>query len=172
MVELDRFIRAFDRAIRAEMDSMRAQLGAFEFPLGSPTPSDDSAGEQCYAFDLPLSDEKLHVGVECTLRCSAGEQPVKIRSMDAQRLVLQCERAPDPTDGPCVLIVYPWFLYQRLLSSLHALGENDTFFPTSALRLFGKVPVDLSHETGPQLNHEGLNSSQRSAIEQIGRAHV
>ena len=123
MVELDRFIRAFDRAIRAEMDSMRAQLGAFEFPLGSPTPSDDSAGEQCYAFDLPLSDEKLHVGVECTLRCSAGEQPVKIRSMDAQRLVLQCERAPDPTDGPCVLIVYPWFLYQRLLSSLHALGE-------------------------------------------------
>lgn len=172
MVELDRFIQAFDRAIRAEMDSMRAQLGAFEIPLVNPVPSDDDGQEHCYAFDLAQSKDKLEVGLECALRCQAGQQLVKIRSIDDRCLVLQCERAPEAEGAACMLIVYPWFLYQSLLASLHSLYRHDAFYPTSALRLFGKAPIDPSHESGMQLDHGDLNASQLGAVELCCRSNA
>jgi hypothetical protein len=156
---LSRFVAAFKRGIEREVAAMRTSSETFELPL--------AAGEQLdahrYAFELAETSDRLAAGSECALRTPRGEQRVTIERCDGARLVVTSEAAIDLAAHPLVLVVAPWFLYDRLVL---ALGELDADrHPVSlALALFGKRPPRRT-AAALRCDHAALNPSQRAAVQ-------
>ena len=61
-------------------------------------------------------------------------------------------------------MIYPAFLLERLQRALLALLDEDTYYVTSAIRLFGKLAAEQQPQP-PLLEHGRLNPSQRRAIQ-------
>lgn len=174
---LARFVETFRKAIRLEMDAMRERLGPFEVVLGggravgteengpqSALGTEQSARRYTYAFAVLESNDKLLAGTECTLRCGATEMLVTVEHFDrtAVRLKAPARIALDST--PIVLVIYPWFLYEKLISSLERLQEEpDTYCIQSALRTFGKAPVHRVFSPS-RCQCPDLNESQQRAV--------
>jgi Superfamily I DNA and RNA helicases and helicase subunits len=171
--ELTSFTRAFVKALRIEMDAMRQRLGPFEIPVepGSALPAsmatkaEGDASSPHYRFRALSPSDKLSAGVECSLRSSSGEELVTILEADGSDLALELQR-PFSGAGPCSLVIYPWFLYEKLIAALEALPDSEDSFPESALAAFGKRPTHCATETEPPLllDHMGLNDSQLAAL--------
>lgn len=179
---LERFVHSFQKAIRAEMEAMRSRLGPFEVPLASAhqsgevestsPPADTEDSRFLYVFILPLPSDKVVAGIECSLRGEREEHLVTILQVEAQVVHLSCpEKLLFPTDS-FILVVYPWFLYEKLLLCLDDLAQNpSSYCIESALALFGKRAP--SHRKGsPILPHAGLNSSQKKAVELCCRSDL
>lgn len=166
---LARFIQSFQRAIGAEMDAMRASLGPFEVVLGTGRAAgvaeEDAARPHLYDFGLPGANDKLAVGLECSLRTEQSECLVTIIQLEPGALRLTSPTEIRLDQGPCTLVLYPWFLYERLLSALGSLTVAPDLYPQSSLRLFGRLPVTTTDRT-VVLPHPELNASQRRAVEQ------
>jgi superfamily I DNA and/or RNA helicase len=163
---LERFIRSFQKAITAEMAAMRQRLGPFEVPLGQGRSLDPTEGEpgRSYTFKVLQPNDKLVLQAECTLRYGAGEILVTITDLHQDEVTLRSERPIGLTYDDYTLVIYPWFLYEKLQLGLESLLDADTFYVDNALLLFGhgqprRQPQPL------QLSHLGLNASQARAVQ-------
>jgi len=171
--QLDRFIDTFSKAIRGEMESMRKQLGSFEIPLGIGQQGDTNAPQKhAYHFSLPAANDKLHPGLECTLRSEKSEFLVQINQVDANSIELECDESLPLDDRSHILVIYPWFLYEKLLATLDALRDSTEFNIDSAMRLFGKCSPQLDTNEKAQLQHPNLNPSQLRAIDLCCRSNL
>ncbi len=161
---LRRFTDTFLRAIDAEMRAMRDRLGPFEIQLANGRREGDPDQEDAglYAFDLLSTDEKLVPQLECTLRGDAGEQLVTVIAVDAREVVIQTSKEIR-MDRNYSLVIYPWFLYERLKEALDGLPESTRHRPKGALRLFGKLPATRV-PCELLADHEELNGSQTAAV--------
>lgn len=169
---LDRFIDSFLRAIDVEMDAMRERMGPFEVPLAQGHLLDRGNGGKgplLYRFGFLQSNDKLVLDAECTLVAGLQEHLVVITSIDGGDLVLRSEREEiDLSADTFSLVIYPWFLYQRLKVVLQSLSHDpDSYYTANALALFGKAPPrELPADPfAPQSQFADLNSSQLSALE-------
>lgn len=156
---LARFVAAFRRGIEGELAAMRESAEAFEIPL---TRGED-LGTRRYRFDLVAPTERLAPGTVCSLRAERGEQRVTVERCEGARVTLVATQPLDVTASPIVLVVAPWFLYDRLLN---ALGELDVsrHGVELALRLFGKLPA--TRVSAPlRCDHDALDASQRAAVQ-------
>lgn len=169
---LDRFIDSFLRAIDVEMDAMRERMGPFEVPLAQGHLLDRGNGGKgplLYRFGFLQSNDKLVLDAECTLVAGLQEHLVVITSIDGGDLVLRSEREEiDLSADAFSLVIYPWFLYQRLKVVLQSLSHDpDSYYTANALALFGKAPPrELPADPfAPQSQFADLNSSQLSALE-------
>ncbi|MBD3242865.1 MAG: AAA family ATPase [Chitinivibrionales bacterium] len=163
---LTRFIEAFRKAIRLEMDAMRERLGPFEAPLagGQLVRADDAAPAYTYRFTVLEPNEKLIAGTECTLRYGAAEMLVTVDRVDGALVQLRADSRIALDSDSIVLVIYPWFLYEKLISSLERLeNEPDEYCIQSALRTFGKAPVHQVFCSRP-CDDPDLNESQRRAV--------
>jgi hypothetical protein len=150
------------------MIAMRERMGAVDIQLANVRPSEagESGSAKYYVFDIVTSTEKLVPRSECTLvNANKGEYLVMIIAVDAREVTLKCERTMAIGDGNCSLVIYPWFLYEKLNEALGSLiGETGEFFTDNALALFGKrAPTIAPREL--LLDHASLNRSQRAAVQ-------
>jgi hypothetical protein len=144
---------------------MRERRGSFEAVLtdGQRTVLDEAEGGASYTFRALSPDEKLVAGLECTLRTSDAETLVRVDRIDGSEVTLWSERPVRLKDGHAVLVIYPWFLYERLLKVLAEI-DPDRFAVERAMTLFGKL--DATSEPRKLIRgHESLNASQRAAVQ-------
>ena len=156
---LARFVATFKRGIEGELAAMHESAAAFEIPLSR----GDDLGALRYSFELATASDRLAPGTVCSLRSPRGEQRITVERCDDARLTLVATQPIDVTSSPVVLIVAPWFLYDRLLQSLAEL-DVERHDVSLALRLFGKQP----HRRTPTLlrcNHAALDASQLAAVQ-------
>lgn len=144
---LSSFVSHFTRAIRQEMEAMRSRRGSFEVALtdGQRTVLDEPEGGAVYTFRALSPDEKLVAGLECTLRTVDAEHLVRVDRIDGSDVTLRSERPVTLEDGHAVLVIYPWFLYERLLKVLEEIDPHR-FAVERAMTLFGKL--DARSEPG------------------------
>jgi anion-transporting ArsA/GET3 family ATPase len=166
---LQRFIDSFCRAVTGEMESMRERMGPHEIPATDGEQLDDAPGRDrvAYRFRLHQSSDKLVQGGECNLVTDRSDVMVTVVSFDGDRIVLSSDRPLDLPDGRATLVIYPWFLYERLQETLRGLGEHDGFHTDTALSLFGNAPACQLTVSGATTDHlaDSLNASQREAVE-------
>lgn len=168
--EIQSFTNAFCRAIRIEMEEMRRQLGPFEVPVtgGAPLPSDGTAGgagaPQRRLLRAFQANDKLMAGIDCTLRHDGGEEPVTIADVDGLDVTVEVSGSLPSPRGSMTLVIYPWFLYERLIRALEDLPDGATRYPESALAVFGKRPAEARPAADLLRAHEGLNESQTAAV--------
>jgi Cdc6-like AAA superfamily ATPase len=156
---LARFVAAFKRGIEREVAAMRASSDAFELALAR----GEELGARRYAFDLPEPNEKLAAGAECTLRTARGDARVTIERCDELRITVIADQPIDVAARPLVLVVAPWFLYDRLRQALDELTV-DRHAVALALTLFGQRPHRRA--AAPlRCDHGALNPSQRAAVQ-------
>ncbi|HMI90409.1 MAG TPA: AAA domain-containing protein [Polyangiales bacterium] len=162
---LARFVRSFQLAIDEEMAAMRERLGSFEVLLsaGTTVSFDELSRRGCYRFALGGNADKLMAGMECSLRIGGGEQLVAIEALQSGVVVLRSTRPVVLGAGDAVLVVYPWFLYEKLKASLAGLSASRHEV-ASALALFGKLPR-VHAPRSLMLDHHELDDSQRRAVQ-------
>ncbi len=158
-----RIIETFTRAIRDEMEAMRQRMGPFEVALTAGRRVGETEPPR-YEFRVPEPNDKLAAGTECSLRTEGREYLVSIERVDSDTVLLSAQTSLDLAGNNVVLVIYPWFLYERLLQSLQRLLDSPAEYEIrSALRAFGKAPV--TRETVPTGAMPGtLNESQCDAI--------
>ncbi|HEU4733258.1 MAG TPA: AAA domain-containing protein, partial [Kofleriaceae bacterium] len=156
---LARFVAAFKRGIEREVAAMRTSSETFELPL--------AGGEQLdarrYAFELAEASDRLVPGGECALRTPRGEQRVTVERCEDLRLTVTSEAPIDLAGRPLVLVIAPWFLYDRLVGALDEL-DADRHPVSLALALFGKRPPRRA-ASALRCDHTALNLSQRAAVQ-------
>ena len=119
---------------------MRERRGSFEVVLtdGQRSVLDEPESGAAYTFRALSLDEKLVAGLECTLRTSDAEHLVRIDRIDGADVTLWSEHPIALQDGHAVLVIYPWFLYERLLKVLEEIDPHR-FAVERAMTLFGKI---------------------------------
>ena len=166
MSELVRsFTQAFAKAIRLEMEAMRLHLGSFEVSLysGEQLPAVNE-GRRRYSFKLTEKNDKLLAGIECSLRHGEGEALISVTDVTNSGLSLDCPISLPLGSEPFILVIYPWFLYERLTQGLEQLPASSTHFLENALMVFGRrEPVQQSFEM--LSDHSELNRGQIQAVE-------
>ncbi len=156
---LARFVAAFKRGIEGELVAMHESAEAFEVRLSG----GEDLGTLRYGFELASANDKLAPGSVCSLRSPRGEQRIIVERCADARITLSAAQAIDVTSSPIVLVVAPWFLYDRLLQSLAEL-DVERHAVALALRLFGKQPHARS-VTPLRCDHAGLDASQLAAVQ-------
>lgn len=163
---LQSFIDSFVAGLSAEMFAMQKKLGPYELALSGMRELENLEEFRLYGFTAKQPSDKLVAQLECTLRADTAELPVRIASISEEELVLRSEGEIPANASNYSLIVYPWFLYERLKLALLSILQSDTFFPESGLRLFGKLPplkLDWGGELPDGTNR--LNEAQSRALE-------
>jgi hypothetical protein len=170
---VQKFVQSFQKAVRAEMEAMREQLGPFEVPVTTPveieTPADSP--HKLYEVTAEASSDRLVLNGECTLVHTDGEALVTITAIDGDQLTLRCEAELPRNSSAWTLVIYPWFLYERLLQTLEALPTAPGFHAASALTLFGKLAPRLS-PTPVTVPAPELNASQQRAVQLCSDSNV
>lgn len=170
---VQQFVNSFQKAVRAEMDAMREQMGPYEVPVSNfcevAVPADSQY--KLYSVTVATPSDKLVLNGECTLTYDSGEALVMIAAIDRECLTLRCADAIPSGSSSWTLVIYPWFLYERLLLALEALPASADFQAASALTLFGKKPPQL-HETPTPIPPSNLNGSQQRAVQLCCDANV
>ena len=168
---IERFIEIFKKAVLVEMEAMKDRLGPFEVPLlrgrileGAEVP--DNAGHFHYSFQIGKANDKIVLGIECNLVAGSSDHLVTVTRIEGEEIVVRGEQAIDAAANPLNLVIYPWFLYEKLLIALQSLVDSDTFHVDSAVTLFGKMPpLQLPAPTDEIRVHEELNDSQQRAVQ-------
>src|SRR5688572_25293645 len=171
---LERFIQIFQKAIATEMEVMRQRSGPFEVPLDqgrSLEPGDEASGKR-YAFKVLQANDKLVVQLECTLKSEAGESLVTVLDLQQDEVILRSERTIGLNESGYTLVIYPWFLYEKLLSALALLLKDESFFVTNALRLFGQGDPPQRQSQPLQGEHRELNESQLRAVQLCSESNI
>ena len=148
------------------MEAMRRQLGPFEVPLtaGRAVETDKTEKFRYYTFEVPNLNDKLVLNSECTLRTGGSENLVTITAIDRENLTLRSDWKINLDASDHTLIIYPWFLYERLIAVLDSLLEKPDPYISNALMLFGKKPSQKSQKHLRKDQTE-LNSSQEKAVQ-------
>ena len=159
------FVSHFKRAIRQEMDAMRARKGSFDIALtaGVVGESAETDGGARYTYSVVTPNEKLVAGIDCTLRTFAAEYLVRVERVDGADVTVSSERPVEVGDGQGVLVIYPWFLYEKLLTVLDEISPH-LFAVERAMVLFGKRDATSARRELVRA-HNALNTSQRAAVQ-------
>ena len=162
---VERFIASFRKAILAEMQAMQERLGSFEVPVSSGRALESGAADRrLFAFEIAAPNDKLALHSECTFATARDEWLVTIEGVAGREIRLSCGHELPLGSGPAVLVIYPWFLYQRLLAALESLPASTGYFVENALMVFGKrAPTMAPRPIGSE--HEELNASQQRAVQ-------
>ena len=101
--------------------------------------------------------------MQCSLRILKKEYPVEIIELKDNSVVLSCSNKIISPDGdPSVLVIYPWFIYEKLIYSLDLLTNENPGLPL-AFKTFGKISSQISDD--PEFDFKnGLNLSQNEAV--------
>ncbi|MBN2307559.1 MAG: AAA family ATPase [Candidatus Hydrogenedentes bacterium] len=158
------FVASFKRAISAEMDAMRRRLGPFEVPLKNGVEAPGEEGGAAYRFEIAAPNDKLVLQVECTLTYEGGEHLVTVVGIDRGAVTVCCERPIPLRHSWYTLVIYPWFLYEKLKDALDSLIDSTDFHVEHALMAFGKRPPRIEAMPAPAAFPD-LNDSQRRAVE-------
>jgi hypothetical protein len=144
---------------------MRERRGSFEVVLtdGGRNVLDEPEAGASYTFRALSLDDKLVAGLECTLRTAGAEHLVRIDRVDDAEITLWSERFLGLEGGHAVLVIYPWFLYERLLKALEEIDPRR-FAVERAMTLFGKIAATFEPRALTQA-HAALNASQRAAVQ-------
>lgn len=159
------FIASFQKAIGLEMAALKEKRGTYEVVLQAGKEVSDSLDGRgnCFQFNTLGTHDNLTENVECQLICSQESYIVTITATESQSVTLQCDRRVNLAFKDYRLVIYPWFIYERLLTSLENLN-SPRFNPALALTVFGKFPAyGDSSTTGCQVS--SLNDSQLRAVE-------
>ena len=163
---VEQFIAAFRKAIGAEMDAMRRRLGPFEVAVanGREAAPGESDGNYTYIFEVLTPNDKLVLHTECSLVCDGVEHLVTVVDLAGDAVTVSCGQQVRVRAESSKLVIYPWFLYEKLLAGLGSLLEGKVQILRHALALFGKrqptaCPRSLCIE------HAALNESQRRAVQ-------
>ena len=170
---LESFIRTFQKAITTEMEAMRRRLGPFEVSLSQGRKLDAADGEadRFYTFKILRPNDKLVLQAECTLRYEGGEALVTITQLEQDELTLRTDRVIGLTYADYTLVIYPWFLYEKLQDALASLLTGENYYVDNALLLFGQgQPQQQPYPL--QTPHEELNASQRRAVQLCSDSNV
>ncbi|MHC4883982.1 MAG: DEAD/DEAH box helicase [Planctomycetota bacterium] len=162
---LNRFLDSFGKAIDAEMAAMRERMGPSEISLILTDPGEELPSDECRkAFRMVSPSEKLIPGMDCSVRFRDGERRTTLEQVLDDVVLLRADRPfPDTLSEPS-LIVYPWFLYERLRAALADLGSEEHVYPENALALFGQGEVVRDVSSSPVKAPSSLNDSQRNAV--------
>lgn len=162
---LPRFIDSFIKAITVEMEAMRQRMGSFEVPLADGELIEQQGDQRRYNYRVLQANDKLVVHGECTLLTDPTETLVTILSLEGDQIVLGCDRDVDPNANQPTLVIYPWFLYEKLRVALRSLTEDESFHPEIGLGLFGqRPPRDLTVPAPLNTPATELNPSQIAAV--------
>ena len=143
---------------------MQRALGPFEVPLGDMEfLGTDDSDRYRHRFLLRRNNDKLVPGMECSLRAEGREDLVTVIGLERLAVLLACGRRLTFAGESATLVIYPWFLYERLIASLESLLESRSHYPERSLSVFGRHP---SQHEAMQLreDHGGLNDSQIEAL--------
>jgi len=159
------FVDSFQKAVTREMAAMREQLGPFEVPLGGARVVDEGSDREIYqySFRIGVPNDKLVLSGECSLRHDVGEHLVTITEIQKDIVTLACEHRIRLNQETYTLVIYPWFLYEKLQNALAGLLKSSDIYLENALRTFGRVPP-VRQTSAMVLSHSQLNDSQRSAV--------
>ncbi len=163
---VQQFVKSFQKAVRAEMTAMQDQMGPFQVPVATLAELETPSGSPYKLYDISLAapSDKLVLNGECTLTYDGGEQLATITAINRDRVTLRCDREVPAGSLGWKLVIYPWFLYEKLLLALEALPTSGDFQATSALTLFGKV-APLLRSSPAAAPCPGINASQQRAIQ-------
>ena len=152
---LARFVAAFKRGIEGEVAAMQSSSEVYEIRLAR----GEELGGLRFSFEV-AANERLTPGTACTLRTPRGDQRVTIERIVEGRITIT---AAQPIDlaASCVLVVAPWFLYERMVQALDGLTAERAGL---ALMLFGKQPHART-ATSLRCDHSALDLSQRAAVQ-------
>ena len=162
---LERFEATFLKAIATEMAAMERRLGSFTVPLSRPVrvESSEAGAPQRYRFTIGAPNDKLVLNTECDLVFKGGERLVNIEAIERDAVTVSCD-SPVPLGlDEYSLIIYPWFLYEKLRQAISSIGTAQDVCPETAFRLFGKT-TPLSIPSQLVRSHDQLNESQRRAV--------
>jgi hypothetical protein len=168
--ELKKFTQAFTKAIRIEMEEMQRKLGLFEIPVYEVTPlpeihhRDSNTTLHQYRLQIAKANDKLMAGIECTLRFDGGEELVTINDVSNLYLTIQTPHELPVLSGAKTLVIYPWFLYEKLIQALDDLPESTSNFPENSLAVFGKRSFHSGSVVELCCPHSELNQSQLDAV--------
>ncbi len=159
------FINAFKKAINLEMEAMQQRMGSFLVKLAyeKQLRIESDASEYIYVYRIIHHNDKLSTGMQCSLRILKKEYPVEIIELKDNSVVLSCSNKIISPDGdPSVLVIYPWFIYEKLIYSLDLLTNENPGLPL-AFKTFGKISSQISDD--PEFDFKnGLNLSQNEAV--------
>ena len=159
--DLSQFTEAFLRAVQIEMAEMKNRLGSFEVPLSS---GRKHGPDHTYQFTLQATSDKLFSGIECELRHTSGSHLVTITEITDRTVCVESRSPISILATPYTLVIYPWFLYERLIDALESLGESTSHHVESAFRAFGRGEVQTERAELRE-DHSELNLSQQAAVE-------
>ena len=162
---LEAFVNAFKKAINLEMEAMQQRMGSFLVPLAYEKQSriESDTSEYIYVYRIIHHNDKLSTGMQCSLRILKKEYPVEIIELNDKSVVLSCSNKIIYHDGdPSVLVIYPWFIYEKLIYSLDLLTNENPGLPL-AFKTFGKIPSQIFDDSEFDFKN-GLNFSQNKAI--------
>ena len=160
-----RFLSTFQKALALESDAVRQRFGPAEVPLTTLTELVPGGEGRVWVYraDLSARADKLIPDMECRLRLETAELPVTLLTVDATVVTFQSQVALPPARADLRLVVYPWFLYQRLGEALAALAGVEVDSLRRAFMAFGCLPPEY-HVQRLALRHDGLNRSQGMAL--------
>ena len=167
------FVTTFQKAVRAEMGAMQEQLGPFEVPVSAVHAVETSAEDRFRLHELTVlaTNEKLVLNGECTLVHDSGELLVTITAIERDCLTVRTEREIPRDSSSYRLVIYPWFLYERLLVTLEDLPGA---FGSHLMRVvLGAGPAQQRRMIGSRQHRlERVRRLCQERIEQIvGRLH-
>jgi hypothetical protein len=159
--DLKQFTEAFIRAVGIEMDEMKNRLGSFEIPLVAGRKQ--GREDRVYLFSLQAPSDKLFPGIECELRHPSGSYLVTVTEIADTSVCVESRDPISLLSTPYTLVIYPWFLYERLIGALESLTESTNHFVESAFRAFGRGVVQTGRAELKE-EHSELNESQQAAV--------
>ncbi|MFB3040949.1 MAG: DEAD/DEAH box helicase, partial [Candidatus Poribacteria bacterium] len=151
-----------------EMSAMRQRMGPFEVLLTNAmaldTVENSNGNLFFYTFEVVTQNDKLTLHGECTLTYDGRESLVTITELEKNEVTIRCEKEIRLGASSYTLVIYPWFLYEKLKVVLESLLDTNTFHVENALTLFGKIPP-LRRAQPLHIVHTDLNRSQRKAVQ-------
>ena len=152
------------------MEALKKRLGSFEVRVSceSVVQQKDSK-KDLHLFEIKTSADKLSPGMQCTLSFKKIDYAAEIFSINNGKceLYIDSDIRISPEDE-AVIVVYPWFLYEKLIAGINGLGHV-----TSGLELafsaFGKNRISVLKNTAPVTGElsdvfNALNESQKDAV--------
>ena len=169
---LEKFIASFKKAIAEEMAAMRQRLGPFEVELTNGRFIEKkSDGLQLHTFDIVTPNDKLILHSECTFNGGDVEFLVTVVGLTNNSVTLEGEHLLPCSATDARLVIYPWFLYERLQETLTQLNEVSHYNIKAALRLFGKKePIMDKGVRAAEV--ASLNSGQNEAITLCAKSNL
>ena len=161
---LDKFITSFKKAISEEMAAMRQRLGPFEVELTNGRFIENRGdGTQLHAFDIVTPNDKLILHSECTFNGGGVEFLVTVSALSDKTVTLEGEHLLPCSATDARLVIYPWFLYERLQETLSKMTEMSHYNIKAAMRLFGKESPAVDEKVSAGIV-TSLNKGQNKAI--------